>query len=189
MRLTPDDQIQPSPPGKVIYKSNPSVMPKGAIARKVRRRIGDERRGFVIGETGEILGDGVAVSYQFEEVDKERFVKLFLAGVKQAIGMSKAGLALFEDVYDQMRDNKDRDFVMLAPSTSSLPLRTYQRGLKELLDREFLFRSPYPGMFWVNIRFMFNGDRLAFVKGYKLKGADKRQGNFLDKLDGDKGNA
>ncbi len=37
------------------------------------------------------------------------------------------------------------------------------------MEKEFLFRSPYDGTFFVNIRFMFNGDRLAFVKGYKLK--------------------
>jgi hypothetical protein len=38
-----------------------------------------------------------------------------------------------------------------------------------LLEKEFLFRSPYDGTVFVNIRFMFNGDRLAFVKGYKRK--------------------
>lgn len=47
--------------------------------------------------------------------------------------------------------------------------RTYQRGLRELLDKEFLFRSPEDGTFFVNIRYMFNGDRLAFVKAYHLK--------------------
>lgn len=30
--------------------------------------------------------------YEFEEVDNTRFVKLFLEGVKQATGLSKAGL-------------------------------------------------------------------------------------------------
>jgi hypothetical protein len=37
------------------------------------------------------------------------------------------------------------------------------------LDKEFLFRSPEDGTFFVNIRYMFNGDRLAFVKAYHLK--------------------
>jgi hypothetical protein len=39
-------------------------------------------------------------------------------------------------------------------------------GLRELLD--FLSRRPSPSLSFVNSRFMFNGDRLAFVKGYKL---------------------
>jgi hypothetical protein len=50
--------------------------------------------------------------------------------------------------------------------------------LRELLEKEFLFRSPYDGTFFVNIRFMFNGDRLAFVKGYKLRNSDANQGTL-----------
>ena len=49
--------------------------------------------------------------------------------------------------------------------------RTYRRGLRELLDKEVIFRSPVEGVFFVNIRCMFNGDRLAFVKAYHLKGS------------------
>jgi len=43
-----------------------------------------------------------------------------------------------------------------------------------LLEKEFLYRSPSDGVFFVNIRFMFNGDRLAFVKSYHLKGTSRR---------------
>ena len=53
--------------------------------------------------------------------------------------------------------------------------RTYQRGVRELLEKEFLYRSPSDGVFFVNIRFMFNGDRLAFVRSYHLKDASRQQ--------------
>ena len=59
--------------------------------------------------------------------------------------------------------------------SSSLHPVTYRRGLRELLEKEFLFRSPNPGLFFVNIRFMFNGDRLAFVKSYHLKDANRQR--------------
>jgi len=52
--------------------------------------------------------------------------------------------------------------------------RTYQRGVRELLEKEFLFRSPSDGVFFVNIRFMFNGDRLAFVRSYHLRDANRQ---------------
>ena len=68
----------------------------------------------MIDETGEILGTGVAVTYEWEEVDDERFVKLFLAGLKQATGLSKRGLAVFQMVYDQLRENPRQDTVMLS---------------------------------------------------------------------------
>ncbi|HEV3237899.1 MAG TPA: hypothetical protein VGZ25_12980 [Gemmataceae bacterium] len=56
--------------------------------------------------------------------------------------------------------------------------RTYQRGVRELLKKEFLFRSPIDRVFFVNIRFMFNGDCLAFVKSDHLKDLS-RQGELL----------
>jgi hypothetical protein len=112
--------------------------------------------------------------YEWEEVDKERFVKLYLAGLKQAAGLSKSGLSVFEIVYDLLRRKPGEDKVMLSAADSKLEQRTYQRGLRELLEKEFLYRSHYDGVFFVNIRFMFNGDRLAFVKGYRLK-EDVRQ--------------
>ena len=50
------------------------------IARKRKTKIGDDRKGIIINDgTGEIMGDGAAVVYEWEAVDKERFVKLFLA--------------------------------------------------------------------------------------------------------------
>lgn len=151
----------------------------GEIARTKRVQIGDDHKGFVVDRgTGEILGRGGAISYEFEEVDKERFVKLYLAGLKQASGLSKAGLAVFEIVYNELRASPGRDTVLLSQDASPLAPATFRRGLRELLEKEFLFRSPYDGTFFVNIRFMFNGDRLAFVKGYRLKNAETDQASL-----------
>ena len=116
-----------------------------------------------------VIGHGGAIAYEWEEVDKERFVKLYIAGLKQAAGLSKAGLAVFETVYKQVRERPGQDTAPLDSFSSNLHPVTYRRGLRELLEKEFLFRSPNPGLFFVNIRFMFNGDRLAFVKGYRIK--------------------
>ena len=156
--------------GFPIYAANPSIPAEAEIKKSKRAQIGTEQRGLVVDNgTGEILGQGGAIVYEWEEVDKERFVKRYLAGLKQASGLSKSGLAVFEIVYNQVRDNPGKDTVMLSALGSGLEERTYQRGIRELLKKEFLFRSQYDGTFFVNIRFMFNGDRLAFVKGYRLK--------------------
>lgn len=156
--------------GVPIYQTNPSVPAEHEIRRSKRTQIGTEVRGLVVDTaSGEILGHGGAMAYEWEEVDKDRFVKLYLAGLKQAAGLAKAGLSVFELVYRQVRENPGKDTVLLDSISSGLEERTYQRGLRELLEKEFLFRSTNPGLFFVNIRFMFNGDRLAFVKAYKLK--------------------
>ena len=161
--------------GVPVYTKNPSIPAKEDIARLRRTRIGNEHKGVVIDRgTGEVLGRGGAYFYEFEEVDKERFVKLFLSGFKQAAELSKAGLLVFGVVYQQMRDNPNSDEVQLSfyrasQQVKDLNDRTYQRGLRELLDKEFVFRSPEDGTFFINIRYMFNGDRLNYVKSYYLK--------------------
>lgn len=156
--------------GVRIYASNPSVPPPEEIRKPKRARLGNEVKGLVVDNgTGEILGHGGAIAYEWEEVDKERFVKLYLAGLKQAAGLTKAGLAVFEVVYRELQEKPGQDTITLSLLTSGMKKTAYYSGLRELLDKEFLFRSPYDGTFFVNIKFMFNGDRLAFVKGYKRK--------------------
>ena len=156
--------------GVPIYTSNPSVPTADEIKKPKRTRLGNELRGLVVDNgSGEVLGHGGAMVYEWEEVDKERFVKLYLAGLKQAAGLSKAGLAVFELVYNQLQSKPGQDTITLSLLTAGMKKTASYSGLRELLEKEFLFRSPYDGTFFVNIRFMFNGDRLAFVKGYKLK--------------------
>jgi hypothetical protein len=87
---------------------------------------------------------------------------------------------VFELVYREIQANPGRDEIKLnqyVAKDHNINDRTYQRGVRELLEKEFLYRSPSDGVFFVNIRFMFNGDRLAFVKSYHLKGAS-RQGEL-----------
>jgi hypothetical protein len=85
---------------------------------------------------------------------------------------------VFELVYHEMRANPGSDEIKLnqyLAKDHNISDRTYQRGVRELLEKEFLFRSPSDGVFFVNIRFMFNGDRLAFVRSYHLKGAERQR--------------
>lgn len=164
--------------GFPVYAANPSVSTETEIKKNKRAQFGNDTQGMIVdNSTGEILGQGGAIIYKWEEVDKTRFVKLYLGGLKQAAGLSKAGLAVLEMIYNQVRENPGKDTVLLSPATvkSFMTKDQYHRGIRDLLTRQFLFRSETPSLFFVNIRFMFNGDRLAFVKGYKLKGSDPRQ--------------
>jgi hypothetical protein len=182
--MSENNQINPdvigNKQGIPVYKTNPSVPNANDISRRKRIKYGDEKKGFVVDTgTGEVIGVGGMGFYQFEEVDDTRFVKMFLSGIKQTAGLSKAGLSLFEIVYCQLQENPGQDEIKLSHYSASQKIkdlneRTYRRGLRELLDKQFLFRSPSDGVFFVNICYMFNGDRLAFVKGYQRKGTGKQ---------------
>lgn len=164
--------------GFPVYRTNPSV-PASVTTRTRRINVpGGKAAVIVDNSTGELKGIGGMGFWWDEEVDTTRFVKLFLDGIKQAAGLSKSGMQVFELVYHQIRDNPGADEIKLNQYHArdhGISDRTYQRGVRELLEKEFLYRSPSDGVFFVNIRFMFNGDRLAFVRSYHLKGAARQQ--------------
>ena len=174
---TNDKKVEPigTRYGRPIYRTNPSIPNAGEV--RTRSRVvplvnGD--RAMVVNATGEILGSAQATYAWAEEVDQTRFVKLFLDGIRQTVGLSKAGLAVFELVYMQMRSNPGIDRIELNlfdAKDRGIVERTFRRGLGELLEREFLYASPTDGVFFVNIRYLFNGNRLNFIRQYYLKGS------------------
>jgi hypothetical protein len=112
------------------------------------------------------------------EVDNEQFVKVYLAGIKQYAQLSKAGEVLFEFVYREIsgRGGRDKDtisinFILAQRWKPDLTRRTYERGLSELFEKEFLYRSIAADVYFVNVRFMFNGDRMLLVKSYRRAGS------------------
>jgi hypothetical protein len=166
--------------GFPVYRTNPSVPTSSGLPVRSRRISVPGGKGAVIvdNSTGELKGLGGMGFWWEEEVDTTRFVKLFLDGIKQAAGLSKTGIQVFELVYKEMRMNPGSDEIKLNQYVArdyGISDRTYQRGVRELLEKEFLYRSPSDGVFFVNIRFMFNGDRLAFVKTYHLKDNNRQQ--------------
>ena len=185
--MSEESQIKSVPTNQVstkrgfpVYRTNPSVPSANGIPTRNKRFHvpGGKAAMIVDNSTGEVKGLGGMGFWWEEEVDSSRFVKLFLDGIKQAAGLSKAGMQVFELVYLQMRAAPGSDEIKLnlyVAMDHGISKRTYHRGVRELLEKEFLYRSPSDGVFFVNIRFMFNGDRLAFVKSYHLKDASRQQ--------------
>ncbi|MFZ4700918.1 MAG: hypothetical protein ACOYMG_12790 [Candidatus Methylumidiphilus sp.] len=127
--------------------------------------------------TGEVIAKGAFAFVEDREVDSEQFVKMYLAGIRRYGELSKAGALLFEFVYREIsgRGGKDKDTVSISYLLAlewepKLTARTYQRGLGELLSKGFIFRSLAADVYFVNVRFMFNGDRMALVQSYRRKG-------------------
>ena len=161
--------------GLPVYRVNPSVPSSDNLATRHKRFEVPGGKAAVIMDTtsGEIKGIGGLGFWWQEEVDATRFVKLFLDGIKQACNLTKSGMLVFELVYHQMREHPGHDKIELSQAYAhdrGLTERKFHRGLRELLEKEFLYRSTSPSLFFINIRFMFNGDRLAFVRTYHLRG-------------------
>jgi hypothetical protein len=176
--------------GHPVYKTNPSL--SDALPIKIK-----SKKPSVMGEaymvspgTGEIVAKGAFGFIEEQEVDTERFVKIYLAGIRQYGRLTKAGALLFEFVYESMsgRKAKDKDTITISLAlaqewNSKLAKTTYYRGLNELLDQGFLFRSyDSTDHYFVNVRFMFNGDRVVLVQSYRLKKANTHDDLLLDEI-------
>ena len=176
--------------GHPVYKINPSMSDNLPLRIKSKDPsvMGDAY--MVAPGTGEIVARGAFGFIQEQEIDTEQFVKIYLAGIRQYGKLTKAGASLFEFVYQVMsgREAKDKDTITISLALAQewnpkLAKTTYYRGLTELLDQGFLFRSYASNdLYFVNVRYMFNGDRIVMVQGYRLKGTTIQDESFYEEL-------
>ena len=172
-------QKQKTRRGLTLYPRNPFVI-GGMVKSKTKRLLNKKGDMMVMGSTGETVAP-IAGFWQAQEVDATKFVKLYINGVKAFKELSNAGTRVFEVLYLEVQKNIGQDRVYLSFTTLDEELKlsqaTFTRGMRELLDKEFLAPTEAVAWYWLNLDFMWNGDRLAFVKTYIKKGAfaDPRQ--------------
>lgn len=159
--------------GSVLHRVNPFVLEMTTKTRRVTNRRGDMM--LVSSETGEIQ-TSIAGFWEAEEVDSTKFVKLFVQGVKALKELTQPGTKVFEVLYLQVQQAIGRDQIYMSFSTidqTMTPMSdaTYTRGMRELIEKGFLAATPQIGLYWLNPSFVWNGDRLQFMKEYRLKGA------------------
>lgn len=127
--------------------------------------------------TGEVVGSSVIRI--IEERDEAGFVKVFSEGVRAAFDLSRTGYRVFQAVLNEYQDVKMTggfaDSVSLYffddglnGKAIDMSEKSFQRGLKELIAKDFL-RPKMPNQFWVNPALFFKGDRVAFLKEYRIR--------------------
>lgn len=167
----------PAPSGKtrrglVLYDKNPFISDAVANTKTGVKRVsgkGGERMMVIAEGTGEYIGP--AGFYQAEEVDKSKFIKLFVNGVKAFKDLSNAGTRVFELLYNEMQEKINSDKVYLSYSgldASVMSQATFTRGMRELIDKRFIAPMSSVSWYYVNPDFVWNGDRLSFVKSYRM---------------------
>lgn len=170
--------------GVAVYEANPFMMEIQTKTRRITNKRGDM---MLVSNEGEIVSN-VAGFWEAEEVDATKFVKLFVKGVKALKELTGAGTKVFEVLYLRVQENIGKDQVFMAFSSVDQALTpmseaTYTRGMRELVAKGFIAATPTQGWFWLNPSFVWNGDRLAFVKEYRkasTKKAIERDTKTLD---------
>jgi catechol 2,3-dioxygenase-like lactoylglutathione lyase family enzyme len=141
--------------------------------------------------TGEVVG--VAAIHQVEEKDDAEFVKVFAAGVAASYELTKTAQRVFQVVLDQYQrtpmSKGFADHINLFWFGDGIEGRdvgmsefTFKRGLRELLDKRFLYPKD-SASFWTNPALFFKGDRVMFIKEYRrrVRSADQQKRDELEK--------
>lgn len=171
---------------------NPLLEPQAITVKRrfIRSGRGEE---LINASTGEVTH--VSGVHEVIEKDDAEFVKVFAAGVAATYDLSRPGQRVFQVVIDEyQRTPMSSGFADsvelfwfnggLAGRDVGMSEKTFQRGLKELLTKQFL--SPRsPSSYWVNPALFFKGDRVMFIKEYRRKRRaaedhKKLQGNAAD---------
>lgn len=161
--------------GLELYDKNPFIVDasentlEGARRRAIKSKDGSKL--MVTNEAGDVVGP--AGFWQFQEVDKTQFVKLYVNGVKAFKELTSPGTIVFELLYLEIQKAIGRDRVYLSfgaiPEEVKLSQATFTRGMRELMDKKFIAPTASVGWYFVNPDYLWNGDRLAYVKEFRLK--------------------
>ena len=153
--------------------------------KRITNKTGDQMM-IVNQTTGEIVTPNTGF-HHIEHVDRTKFIKLYINGVKAFKELTGAGTKIFELLYLAMQDAIGKDFVFMNYSMYEdlISRATYKRGMNELIQKNFIAETIVTSKYFTNPDYMFNGDRLAFVKEFRLglpKPADVLKREALEAL-------
>ena len=174
--------------GKERFEKNPFL--SGAEVATKTRRVTNKRGDMMLvnSNTGEIQTQ-IAGFWEAEEVDSTKFIKLFIRGVKALKELTGAGTKVFEVLYINVQENIGKDRVLMSfaevdQALTPMSESTFMRGMRELVEKKFIAATPTLGVYWLNPDFVWNGDRLAFVKEYRKKQLEpQRDTKTIDMFD------
>ena len=161
-------------PGITVYEKNPFVADAANSAKVGTKRLSskDGQRFMIVSDDGVVMAP--AGFHEIVEVDRTQFLKLYVNGVRAFAQLSPAGGKVFEVLYGSLcgRPGADRIWIHykdVDQAMTPMSPATFKRGMRELLEARFIAESDRPDMYWLNVDFVFNGNRLAFIKEYRLK--------------------
>jgi hypothetical protein len=176
--------------GLIRYDANPFLpaASDGTSEGTKRRTLKSKDGSQLMVTSGDGSVSAPAGFWHTQEVDKTQFLKLYVNGVKAFSGLTTAGARVFELVYLAIQKTIGRDVIYISfseidQSVTPMPKTTFLRGMKEICVRKFLAESKTQNKYFVNPDFIFNGDRLAIVKEYRIKRDERSDQAWRENLE------
>lgn len=167
------NQVVKSRRGGIRHNSNPFLVDAAKNTKQGTKRLSNKNgdKFMIVSDQGEIVAN--TGFHEIVEVDKTQFVKLYINGVKAFQGLKAAGAKVFELIYLAAQGSPGTDKIYLHYMTieqkiTPISKATFHRGMSELMEKGFIAESIEPGVYFLNIDYLFNGNRLAFIKEYRI---------------------
>ena len=156
------------------YSTNPLVDKMDSMPVKIRRTmLKSSDKGMVhtiVNQDGEITGE--TGFYRFEEVDTEKFAKVFVSQLAVFWGLTNPGIRVLTYFIEKLHPNSDIVYFDVKECMEYCHYKTHTqvyKGLVDLINNQVLFRSEKDWRYFINPMIMFNGDRVTFAKTYIKK--------------------
>lgn len=167
------NEIAHSRRGLERHRENPFWEPTEVKVGKKHITVAGGRH---IAESGEyVQHSGV---HLVTEVDKDEFIKLYTKNMRLFFDLKPTTQKVLQVLLEAVQKAPNADCVylhwfnveeyMIANSTS-ISKGSFHNSMRELLEKKFIAESVEPHKFWINPHLFFNGDRLTFIREYRLR--------------------
>lgn len=188
VKIEPSSRVKSRKKGVLAYSENPFWKPHEVEIGRKKVTIAS---GYVAkNETGET--QHIAGIHRIEEVDEEKFIKLFTQNMHVFFDLTPVSLKLLQCVLALVQDKPrclgiNLDWLDLEDYAKKKGFKTsrtsYHRALKEMIEKGILAESERSGYFWINVHLFFNGDRMVFITEYRKKGENSAKNVKAKEID------
>jgi hypothetical protein len=141
------------------------------------------RKSLIIGSTKDVLVNvetseiqAVTMLHKYKEVDKEEFVKFYKSEISSLFDLTKPGLKVFGYLLNKLPQNDCEVYLYMPELMEYCGYRQKNlvyKGLSELIGANIIAMSYKSNIWYINPKIIFNGDRIAFVKEYRISNKPK----------------
>lgn len=129
-------------------------------------------------QTGQVNGSIDIMFAQKEEVDTERFTKLYVNNLKFLFDLRPSDIRVLTYIMSILKPGRDTIILSIKDCMEYAGIgahSTIRFAIGNLLKSKILAKTPFPNTYFINPKFIFNGDRMILVRDITRKKETQRQ--------------
>lgn len=166
-----------------IHKENPSIQQAMINTKKGAKMVFANNSSTEISVYDKENEDIEKLTLDFvakKVVDKDEFIKIYVYSLPKLAELKNSTKILFQYILVSVNEEIGKDTIYISfkdyqgkadknPIYPKISQPTFSRCLNELLQLGIVYKSELANMYFINISYVFNGDRLRFITEYQLK--------------------